>query len=437
MKTAKSQRFVPPLLVILCLSTFLEAHDDVDVADVGFVTASFTSTGTTWSESLTYVNLKGYTDRPDPQLLTSVDVEWDSPDIDTFGNLCTVRGRLVLKHAESGAEKPVDWFQGITVSMARSPDTTPDWTSEMNPAETLSTSVVATSAGRFRARLDLRSVAFDRHLEHQFCFGIALSEHKVLSGDSQQVTSSSKTPAVAGSVKFLKVPATPPVAPELALIDAAADWPFQNPDTTNLIRAANALKRLGKARALAALEEYLDLVGRYDDRDIVFWLIHVLFEPIRLDERIPTPLIAVAVDGDESAVADQWPDDVIVIMDDVPLMLGRGIGMGGMPEHPSSHIQWARQQGVLREKPLQPATDPFAVADVVLRTRWFRNHRRDNAPNLKAQVLAMVRPRRIVQYPDELLDFTADDDWEEARNEVRRRGMHWDTREEQFVFDDQ
>ena len=58
------------------------------------------------------------------------------------------------------------------------------------------------------------------------------------------------------------------------------------------------------------------------------------------------------------------------------------------------------------------------------------------ATGCRSLVLAMVRPRRILRYPDAHLDFTPDDDWEEARNEVRRRGMHWDAREEQFVFDD-
>ena len=216
----------------------------------------------------------------------------------------------------------------------------------MRETDTICETDILKASGEFSLRIDVHALAFDRTTPQAFQFGLALAQHTPVGKSSQVVTWESTAPAILSSVQMLTVPAIAKPSRELELIDCASGWPFANPDGVTLVQAANVLQRLGKVRALATLEQYVKLTseeGYFESRDrneIVFWIIHLLFEPIRTNERIPPPAIAVFLVDRESPQAANWPHDPLAIIGDVPFMVGIQIGMGGMPEPPEDRIAW-------------------------------------------------------------------------------------------------
>lgn len=119
--------------------------------------------------------------------------------------------------------------------------------------------------------------------------------------------------------------------------------------------------------------EFSDDHDYFEERHIVFWVIRVLFVPDRPGDRIPIPAIAVSLDYKGGRERTRWPLNPIDIVDDIPFMVGHQVNLGGQEAHPSSHVEWARQHGTLREKSLSPATNPLAAAEQILRSRRFRH----------------------------------------------------------------
>jgi hypothetical protein len=173
------------------------------------------------------------------------------------------------------------------------------------------------------------------------------------------------------------------------------------------------------------------------DQETVFWIIRLLFEPIRLDQRIPEPGIAVYLIDRDSADASLWPLNPMDLVEDVPFMAGIQIGMGGMPEHPSSHIEWVRRHGVIRDEPLHPTKHPLAAAEQLLRSRKFAEldeyARQAAITSLRSQALAMVTglleplPRRPYDKATQQLL------WDARLREADKLQLMWDDKAERFV----
>jgi hypothetical protein len=241
---------------------------------------------------------------------------------------------------------------------------------------------------------------------------------------------------------MIDIPAVPVISKELELINAARGWPFENPNTVALIRAVNALRLLGKEQALATLEKYIELVDETDiignESNIVFWIIRVLFEPSRLDQQIPPPAIAVGAPDATLAEGARWPLNPLTIVGDIPFMVGSRMMMGGLPEHPKSHIQWARRHGILRDTPLEPSMDPWDAMKVVARDKRLTPlnefNRADLETWLKIQAAGMT----------ELAPNTMDNlfhakkqlaKWQQRDNAPSRtsKEYRWDANKELFV----
>lgn len=239
---------------------------------------------------------------------------------------------------------------------------------------------------------------------------------------------------------MLTIPAAPPLSHEMELVNHAGGWPFSNPDGIALIRAVNALRKLGKDKSLLVLEEYVQLTDdNYDyyvDQEAVFWIIRLLFEPIRLDDSIPPPAIAVSWIDHDSADARLWPLNPLDLVDDVPFMTGIRVAMGGMPEHPSSHIEWVRRHGVIRDEPLRPTTHPLAAAEKLLRSRRFARVdeplRRIATDSIRSRALAMV-PDILKPLPGRPRDSTQQVHWDARLKEADQREITWDHQAERFV----
>lgn len=340
---------------------------------------------------------RGFAPRPDRPMLESLNVIWHTPKVDKLGNFCEISGEIRIFKGEAGAMKPVDWFQGASVYMAKQPGLTPQWNRGIRLKSAIFETCVVGGSGKFDVRMDLRKTQYDRDKPQSFQFGLALATHTE-SGEFEDVVWSSRAPALKSTLQLVQVPAAPRVSHELALINRASQWPYHNFDGVNLIRAVNALRALEKERALETLEEFVKLTDEppYDqgERDIVFWIIHLLFEPSRLQQRVRPPAVNGHI-GVELSESPNWPLAPLDLVDDVPFMVGQGGGSTGIPEHPSSRIEWARRHCVLRDEPLRPTRDPIAAAEILLNSAKFRKLGDFWGPiterHIQSQALAMIK----------------------------------------------
>ncbi|MBA3540333.1 MAG: hypothetical protein H0T79_12025 [Deltaproteobacteria bacterium] len=153
---------------------------------------------------------------------------------------------------------------------------------------------------------------------------------------------------------------TPPAAQDEAelrrLLDVIDAVPSYNAtlEPRRLIHAVNALQPLGKARALAILEEYLRVSSSLDDpgREGVFLVLRTLFD-VPVSGAMP-PMMVGAPTLTAPKDPTLLPRFPLVLVDDVPLTLVRGYTLGGQPERPEAHVAWFRTHGTLRAKPLAP-----------------------------------------------------------------------------------
>lgn len=430
------RRLVPnadPIFTLLIQLMLLTLCQGVSVADDGCNNpAERNATSSLDTEEL---EADWCTTRP-PQdgTLARVTVEWQPPELDPLGNVCTLRGQLVVPGAESNRNRPITWCQGVSVYLAMKPGIQLDWSRGVLLVNTIEDTVIAESDGQFTAHFRLSRTGRCDSKVQSFQAGVSLAHHELVNG-RHKVTWNSSTPVIASSVRRLTVPATE-LSKELRLINRARGWPFQNPDGVALIRAVNALQRLGKDKALKVMEQYLASLSEHSDwtdGDIVFWIIRLLFEPVELDGRIPYPAIAVYLDEDP---AGNWPLNPIAVVDGIPFMVGHQIGMGGLPEQPQSHIEWARRHGVIRDEPLTPESDPVTAADRLINSPRFQllddYELSDGASSVRLQALAMIDD--VIDPPVRRVSYRlSEGKWSQVRQRTAECRIRWNRQQQTFV----
>ncbi len=277
------------VLISLSLETRAIAEDDRPATGG----SSWSSRNGQWTRSSFYSNIRNFAVRPEGMEDLKFRLTWQPPQFDRLGNLFTVSGQLKVMQGEK--IHPVDWFQGITVYMGVAAAEPADWSAGITEDNALEATTILDHDGSFSAEFNVREAGYDRKHGGQFQFGVALAQHKPGTGDTQQVIWSSKIPIQQQSIQMLQVPIAPELPEQVVLIDDACAWP--DTSAARLIRAVNALQKSGKKQALRHLQQYSDLTessSYYEDREIIFWIIHLLFEPSRLGDRIPVAgLLAV------------------------------------------------------------------------------------------------------------------------------------------------
>lgn len=395
-----------------------------------------------WIQTSYYSAEEDFGKLPDQATLKKLVVQWQTPTRSALGNTCTVSGQLFLN--QNNKKTPVNWRQGVTVFLAKHSGASPDWSAGMQEEDTGFAIALANAQGKFAVSFNFREDEIDCAREGgQFQFGLALAEQTTNDSRIKTVKWKSEQPVINSSVVNLTIPATTHLSNELHLINEARDWPFQDPDTTKLIRAVNALQPLGKEQALKTLEKYIEMrreVDEYFEPEIVFWIIRVLFEPIELDQQIPTPGVAVFMNDRHFPKQSRWPLNPMALVDDIPFMLGSQIGSSGIPEFPSSHINFARTRCVIRDKPLRPTRNPIAVAQSIFNNKRFtalRDHSFGNNENfIREQAIAMVADL-VGPLPDpydDIPDKPEEEVWESKINLAKELGIQWNTEKQKFIL---
>lgn len=153
----------------------------------------------------------------------------------------------------------------------------------------------------------------------------------------------------------------------ISLLDQAATMNFEDYNPTYIIQVVNQLQPLGKEKALAQIDSYLENRDPGKDAYGLFWVLRVLFEvptdpgfpPVRLGQpTLPPP--------NEPGKLPRFP---IVVVQDIPFLVIRGYYLGGFPEPVEAHIAYFRTHGVLREKPLTPPVSMDGIEEEFLQ-QW-------------------------------------------------------------------
>jgi len=152
----------------------------------------------------------------------------------------------------------------------------------------------------------------------------------------------------------------------LRLLDAVPSYDAPG-DPRALIEVVNALQPLGKARAVAAMQEYLRVASSLDDpgREGTFLVARTLFDV----PKDPGYFRSMAVGAPTLAPPKDprsLPRFPIVIVDDIPFNVVSGYMLAGQAEPPESHLAWCRDHAELRAQPLMPPATPLDTLEQMI-----------------------------------------------------------------------
>src|SRR6202048_3005559 len=49
-----------------------------------------------WTYTVNYADIRNYADQPDEQTIKGLSIEWQKPELDALGNICTIRGQVKM-----------------------------------------------------------------------------------------------------------------------------------------------------------------------------------------------------------------------------------------------------------------------------------------------------------------------------------------------------
>lgn len=395
---------------------------------------------------VTYREIRDRASVPDEEVLKRVRIEWRGIDIDKTWHMLRVRGRLVVD--DGGTVRPVDWFQGVSVRLPAGAVPPEGWPNGADRENTVQSDVLVRRDGTFTASFLLTDVPRTPSIKRECPAAVALGKP-----DGRRMIYEAGALPLAGSITLLTLPEAPKLDATLQLINAASPWPNRRTPPAALIKAVNALQALGKQPALDALRRYIEIApeglfhsGRpaFDpanidqgDYNVAFWIIRLLFEPAQSGTRIRQPLLGAAVPSPGKGDERLWPLFPMELVDDVPFMIAHGWNLGGVPEHPSSHIEWAERYGVVRDMPLRPADDPLAVADRLLSLPKSQRLKLRDDP-IRTQAWQLVADLFPTITPDpKNFDEIGPQQWTELRRLAAQRRLYWDEKRQAYTLADQ
>lgn len=318
----------------------------------------------------------------------------------------------------------------------------------MDPASVMSKEAKVNRDGTFRATFDLRECHPRFREFRQLQVGVSLAQQTFIDPDKLLIELKSSSPVLKQSVKMLTIPANRELPEILRLINDANGWPDRDSSAVDLIRAANALRKLGRDEAIQAMEDYRQLATAptanldIEEAYVIYGLVQCAFEPADPNENLPSPKYSMFLDSRRRSVPfAAWPRDPMEIHEDIPWLLGRGFGGTGLPWDPQSDLTWLRRHGVLRDTPLRPADNPLASAARLMQEPRFamlpEDTRKTATSQLKEQAWAMVADLISPDDKDRWNDADVARNWDELCEASKTLGLHWDESAQAYAISGQ
>ena len=371
--------------------------------------------------------------QPPIDVLLDLRVEWTEIKIDSLGHQLILIGHLnVTKEKDDSVRIPISWRQGITVALSKAPeiDLERDWSKD-NVAE--KHCELTQPDGSIKAVFDLKKLNRNPDESQTFCFVIALATHidRTEKAFGPIIRWTSSDPLLDTEPSFITIPPNPKVDPILGSINQARYESSQDYNPASILIAVNALQPLGKEKALSALQSYLDALSQdepYDDdaTNHIFVILRLLFEPYEHGKRFPVPgNFEWRVFREE--LQQDWPLNPVELVDGIPFKLfGGGMGFSGQPEHPSSHIEFAKKHCVILSEPLIPKINPLVAAEQIIESqkmgRLRESDREGSIRSIRQQALSMM-PQEWGKIDEGYEENKAV--WEEARERSLREKIKW------------
>jgi hypothetical protein len=143
-------------------------------------------------------------------------------------------------------------------------------------------------------------------------------------------------------------------------------------------------------------------------------------------------------DWRRSSLLAPWPRDPMEISDDIPWLLGHGLGLGGVPWDPLTDLVWLRRHGVLRDSPLRPADNPLESAERLMNeprfVRLSASTKKIAQNQLKEQAHAMVADLLQPIGKNRWGEIDVEANWEQLLEESKTIGLFWDGENQSYAI---
>lgn len=407
------------LLLFLCSSSCLLAQ-----VEGGYYRGGSNGDGTWYAEE--GGREPNPVDLPARTIQERLKVRFSAPIIDQLGNNCTIAGELY----DPETEKVISWSQPITVALDRS-EVSKGIANKWSDNEFIEHDCTKTEPnGKFNVTFDIREFGRDlaKAQVHRVFLAVGTQE---VDGERVTVRWTSEDALLKLDQETLEIPANPKLDRIQFLLNEAGKHEHSyQPEP--IIRVINALHRLGKQKAVSAIEEHLNVLREGDRRssgedDHVFTILRVLFEPADPTAKFPVPRnFSASVDGE---VEMEWPLNPIVLVGDIPFRYHRSMAFGGVPEMAERHLEFVKQSCVLRERPLKPRLNPIQAAEMLCDSQKIRLLDKEYS---RPQAIDAVQEQAISMLPNDFRarDFQAGEyrekEWSSVLKTAGNLILEWD-----------
>jgi hypothetical protein len=375
---------------------------------------------------------------------------WIESEKEAEYNCLGIRGCLQIVSEDGKSEKPVDWCQGVRIVLGRLPSARPDWSKRHDMKDSAWNDGIIEKDGSFLIALSPEEIR--RPVGGAGIFQVALC---LGTKSGNCFTWKNSAPVLAQSVSTVRITGPQPLSPTLQAINGAPSVHAQDFNPVMLIRAVNHLHSLGKDKAIAELRRFLKIARWSDqvardpanidtsDYQCVFLIVRLLFTPAEPGEKLPWMYIGAMIPSPPKGDLS-WPLFPLALHEDVPFMLIHGVSLGGAPENPAAHVDWAEKHGRLRAKPLRPSDNPLAAVESLCALPQTQRllGRASNAWGmdlLRRQawrtVEDVVRQSRTAMKEPFGLKDDARLDWEQCKKTVQGLKIRWDVAKQAYVAD--
>jgi hypothetical protein len=395
--------------------------------------------------SMGYIDVRGSFDHDDGKRWIWKDDNSLAPD-----RRLAIRGRLLIESADGKDRRPIDWMQGVRVIVSRLPDKKYDWSRRQEMHEAEWGDFVIQEKGEFLAYVSPGEVRRTVGKETRFQVALSLGEKQ-----GAQITWRNTTAVLPQSVTMLTIPGPPPINQTMRIINGAPSYSQNDFNPAKLVRAVNHLTPMGKEKAIPELRAFLKIARdstnetvRCDedidtsDRTCVFLIVRLLFEPAEPGGELPdiatVPFVPVV--DEKNKDKKLWPLYPVYLQDDVPFFLVYGGALGGMPDQPDRHVDWAEKHGKIRGTLLRPIDNPMlAAARLAALPQTQRLYKGSNEyykqiPYRQAwEIIEDADPKLPKPRPIRPANSWEEPRWDDRAKAAAKIDIHWSKAEQRYV----
>ena len=363
----------------------------------------------------------------------------------------SIRGRLMIESVDGKRRQPIDWFQGIRLVVSRLPDKKHDWSKTQEGHDAVWEESVIRENGEFMVTMSPGELRRSVGKETRFQAAISLGQK-----EGTTITWRNTFAVLPQSVAMLTIPGPPAINETLQIINGAPSYDQHDFNPAKLVRTVNHLMPMGKEKAIHELREFmkiardasLERATRVDEdidtsnKTCVFLIVRLLFEPEDPKDKLPDILTVPFVPAPAKADKYLWPLHPVYLQDDIPFFLVYGGAMGGQPDQPERHVDWAEEHGKIRSKPLRPLDNPvIAAGRLILLPQTKRLYDGPNHYDFKSMIykqawniIVDADPKIPKLLPVPPFNTRDDRDWEARVKAATDFKIHWSESEQKYIM---